>query len=512
MTFWAAAFVSLGLALLAAPSALAEADAVATGEAASTIADAPETRGALDLAAVTLGQRDARMVLRIVTVGGWDARELAAAAERELCITLVHGEPALPRARICVTRRDGRTTLDLAPIGSDGTTLAPRVLGAEVSRPDPTVLEATFLPAAAGLSIGPFEWHAESAWSDPATCPATCRDRAPDTGAVAAGVVLLAVPDCFGAASRDPARRCENPALRNSVDPPPERAKIESGSFCDAIERTRLITACGFGTMPDDAGQTFALIGDSHAANMKSALAVLTLAKRWRGISIFRAGCPLTLGAPILPSPQRSRQCRDWNRQVVSWLGNHREVKTVFLSAHAGARVKRKRGRSAKHSAQAGYRDLIRTLRRMRRRVVIIRDPPASTNRLLQCASRAMASGRRSQTTCTRPRSASLLPDPLVDAGRSLRSSKVTLIDLTRQFCDSRRCFTVIGGALVRHDESHLTQAFAVTLGPFILRALERRAALENATAGYARQTMSSSARRLSVTPSRAAVSPRRRQ
>lgn len=471
----AAAVVSLALALLAAPSARAAADAHTTGQAPpTTTADARDVQGPLDLTEVTLGQRDARMTLRMVSAGGWDARDLTASAGREACITLVHGESALPRSRICVTLRGTRTALDLIPLERDGTALRPRVLGAEVSRPAPTVLEASFLPAAAGLSIGPLQWYAESAWTDPAACPATCRDRAPDTGALAAGVVLLAVPDCFGAASRDPTRRCENPALADSVDPPPERANAQAGSYCDNVERTRLMTACGFGAMPEAADGTFALIGDSHAANMKSALSVLTLAKRWRGVSILRAGCPLTRGAPVFASSQRSRQCRGWNRQVLRWLKKHPEVKTVFLSAHTGARVKRKTGRSARQSAQAGYRDLIGTLLSMRRRVVIIRDTPPSTKKLSQCVSRAMASGRRPQTTCTRRRSASVRPDPLFEAGRSVRSSRVKLIDLTSQFCDSRRCFTVIGGALVRHDVSHLTQPFAVTLGPFILRALER--------------------------------------
>ena len=464
--------MGLALILLAAPSARA-ADADATGRTTSGTADAPgDAQGPLDLTEVTLGQRDVRMTLRIVSAGGWDSGDLAAAG-RGLCVTLVHGETPVPRARICVTRRNARNSMDVTPLDADGTAGTPRSLGAEVSRPAPTVLEATFLPAAAGLSIGPFQWYADSAWTDPATCPAGCRDRAPDSGEVGAGVVLLAVADCFGAAARDPRRRCDNPALRNSVDPPPARAKGVAGSFCDDVERSRLITACSFGTAPQEAERTFALIGDSHAANMKSALTGLTLAKRWRGISILRAGCPLTKASPILASPQRSRQCRDWNRQVLSWLKRHREVDTVFLSAHAGARVRGKSGRSARQSAQAGYRDLIRELLRMRRRVVIIRDTPPSTNKLLRCVARAMKAGRRAQTACTRARSASVRPDPLVDAGRSLRSSRVKLIDLTRHFCDSRRCFTVIGGALVRHDESHLTQAFAATLGPFILRALD---------------------------------------
>ena len=463
------ASIALALALVAAPPAAA----AAPPGTDSTAADALDSLSPLDLTEVTLGQRDVRMSLRLVSAGGWDSRELTSVGGRELCITLVHGEPAIPRARICVARRSGRAALDLTPLAPDGGASAPRALAADLSRPEPTVLEAAFLPAAAGLSIGAFEWYADSAWSDPATCPATCRDRAPDAGAIAAGVVLLAVPPCFGAASRDAAQPCDNPDLRDSVEPLPARAKVVAESFCDTVQHVQLITACGFGAPAEEAARTFALIGDSHAANLKSAMTVLTLAKRWRGVSILRAGCPATRARPLLRTSQASQGCRQWNGQVLAWLARHREVDTVFLSAHAGARVKPSRGRSAEESVRAGYREEIRALLRMRRRVVVIRDPPPSTNAQLGCVSRALAAGRRAQTECTRPRSASVRSDPLVAAARSIRSASVKRIDLTRFFCDSRRCFSVVGGALVRHDESHLTQAFAATLGPFVLRALD---------------------------------------
>ena len=177
------------------------------------------------------------MTLRIVTTGVWDSRELTTVAGRELCITLVHGEENLARARVCVARRNGRTALDLTPLAPDGTALVRRPLAADLSRPKGNVFEATFLPVAAGLSIGPFQWYADSAWTDEATCLATCRDRAPDSGAVAAGVVLLAVAPCYGAAARDSAKPCENRALRNSVQPPtPARAKIVSDPLCDNVQ------------------------------------------------------------------------------------------------------------------------------------------------------------------------------------------------------------------------------------------------------------------------------------
>ena len=462
-----------GLVTAGAAPAPAPAAAVAPDVDPAPTTDPVDGAGPLDITEVSLGQRDMRMVLRVVSNGVWDSRELTAVAGRELCVSLVHGEPALPRARVCVTRRSARTALELIPLAEDGTAGTPRPLAADPSRPEPTVLEMTFLPVAAGLAIGPYAWYADSAWTDHAACAATCRDRAPDSGAVDAEVVLLATPPCFGAASRDPARPCDNPDLRTSVEPPPDRARIIATPFCDKVQHDGLITACSFGAMPADATRTFALIGDSHAANLKAALSVLTLAKRWRGVSILRSGCTTTRARPILVSPAISRDCRQWNSQVLRWLAKHPEVKTVFLSAHATARVEPVAGRTPQQTVEAGYREELRALLRQRRDVVVVRDAPASRTDKLGCVSRALAAGRSAQLACTFARAAALPPDPLLEAARALGSSRIKAIDLTRQYCSSTRCFSVVGGALVRHDKAHLTQTFAATLGPFVLRALD---------------------------------------
>jgi hypothetical protein len=47
-------------------------------------------------------------------------------------------------------------------------------------------------------------------------------------------------------------------------------------------------------------------------------------------------------------------------------------------------------------------------------------------------------------------------------------------VDLTRHFCDPRRCLPVVGGVLVYRDDNHLTTLFAETLAPYLQRALPR--------------------------------------
>ena len=192
-------------------------------------------------------------------------------------------------------------------------------------------------------------------------------------------------------------------------------------------------------------------------------------------MSIVRNSCPATKGTPILPTPTGSRRCRDWNSQVRAWLARHREVDTVFLTAHRGARVRQTAGQSVTEAVRAGYRDEISALLALGKRVVVIRDPPSSSKVQMDCTRHRHRGGP--------VRGADLRAGPRVRAAAATISSsrragcapaQVRIIDLTPHFCDATRCFSVIGGVLVRHDATHLTQTFAATLGPFVVRALDR--------------------------------------
>jgi SGNH domain (fused to AT3 domains) len=436
-------------------------------------ADPRDTAGPLDLTEASLEQRDVRMLLRVATGGQWTHADLGASPGRALCVTLTHGAPGAGGS-LCVSSHKRRPALTYTPLAAGGAPPAPRRLAARVTQPSPGVLQASFLPVAAGLPVGPYAWSVQSTWTGDAACARACVDRLPDGGDVGAQLGLLGVPPCFGAAARDPSQPCENPDLGLTVQPPPTDAKVRHDPYCDRKTHPGLLSTCAFGATADDAASTFALIGDSHAASLKVPLEVVTLGRRWRGISIVRATCPATQAVkPILRTRRRARQCVQWNREVLDWLADHREVRTVFLSAYAGAQVGRAGTESMFATARTGYRDEIRRLLHHVRRVVVVRDVPTAGRDHLRCVAAALREGRPAAEDCALPRSRALRRDPLAAAARSLRSARVRLIDLTDRFCDDRRCYPVIGGALVHHDRTHMTSAFGATLGPFILRALE---------------------------------------
>ena len=75
---------------------------------------------------------------------------------------------------------------------------------------------------------------------------------------------------------------------------------------------------------------------------------------------------------------------------------------------------------------------------------------------------------------CALPRATALAPDPAATAVTRTASPRVQLLDLTDFMCDRARCYPVVGGSLVDKDHTHLATGFSTTLGPYLLRRLDR--------------------------------------
>jgi peptidoglycan/LPS O-acetylase OafA/YrhL len=283
--------------------------------------------------------------------------------------------------------------------------------------------------------------------------------------------VLASHPRCFGAAARDPrSRPCENPRLRFAVAPTPIEAPKLDNAPCDMVERHDRLAVCAFGEPPSKAKATVAVVGDSHAAHWRPALAAVAEHERWRALSLTRTGCPFTGAVPDVKEPVR-KHCLQWNQQVRDWFARHPEVTTVFATSHAGARVVAAGDQFA--AQRDGYLAALRALPPSVRHTIVVRDTPVMRNATFACVENAIDDRVAAGPACARSRAGALRPDPAVAAARTL-APRVREIDLTRAFCDARRCYPVIGGALVYKDEDHLTPTFAATLAPWLHREVDR--------------------------------------
>jgi peptidoglycan/xylan/chitin deacetylase (PgdA/CDA1 family) len=91
-----------------------------------------------------------------------------------LCVLLERSGSGSVRAELCLAGRSGRhhgLRLLLAPVSASGAGPS-RAIPGEVSRPSRTTIEASFLPAAAGIPYRPLRWQLRSATSSGPCTPA----------------------------------------------------------------------------------------------------------------------------------------------------------------------------------------------------------------------------------------------------------------------------------------------------------------------------------------------------
>jgi SGNH domain (fused to AT3 domains) len=140
---------------------------------------------------------------------------------------------------------------------------------------------------------------------------------------------------------------------------------------------------------------------------------------------------------------------------------------------HSGGKVIVPRGQTTFEAQVAGYRGVWNALPDSVHHIVVIHDTPRVHADTFACIERVIANHQRPAQRCTVPRAEATQRDPAVLAAREMRSPRVQSIDMTSFFCDKRRCYPVIGGALVYKNIDHLTDVYATTLGPFLLQQVD---------------------------------------
>jgi hypothetical protein len=433
-------------------------------------ADAPEAP--LDVRSVAFGQRETELVLALRAHAPWLTHDVVRPG-RSLCLELERGAPARAVGRLCLGTRHGRAVLRSQRVDGLGRASRWRQVDAAVARPDARSLRARFTPRAVGLSAGSVRWHLAVRWQRRGLCAAGCEERVPDAGSFGARVGVLGEPACFGAAALGTGAPCSNPALRDVVIPAPRDAPLLPDAPCRILPRpaaTAVMEPCAFGVLGSDPTGTVALVGDSHARVWRAALEVVAQARGWRGVSITRPGCPFSVQIPRSPALGPGA-CAQLHGEIVAWLRANPQVRTVFVASWAEPAAGPQGGIGGYGGGPPAFGAMLDRVPASVRHVYVLRDVPGTPVSTPGCVAAAQRQGRRPAEACAVPRSAALVADPAAQAAAA-RAPRMRVIDLTRHFCDARRCYPVVGGAYVYKDDNHMNSVFATSLGPFVLRAL----------------------------------------
>jgi hypothetical protein len=126
-------------------------------------------------------------------------------------------------------------------------------------------------------------------------------------------------------------------------------------------------------------------------------------------------------------------------------------------------------GRSRTEQYRSGLEEYWRKWSNAGAQVVVLADPPMNGSvRDENC----VALNPSDPAVCAVDRAVAQPPDPLTEVARTTSVPNVTLIDLTKYFCDKRKCYAVVGNVAVYFDHDHMNLEFVRSLKPMIAKGM----------------------------------------
>jgi peptidoglycan/LPS O-acetylase OafA/YrhL len=290
-----------------------------------------------------------------------------------------------------------------------------------------------------------------------------------------APMVPATIPSCWGAlAMSDP--QCGDPVTASLIAPAPSfTADLPSPEVAACEVTVELATFRRCDLQATASGRTIALVGDSHATRWVEAFERASRESGWGLTTFLISGCPLVSLEPIGSvwgyDPIGAQLCPRPTRAVLDEIIQDPTITDVVLTNRTRLYVSDdpdNRPLSPEAVAQT-----IRTLQDAGKHVIVLTDHPETARVPQQGGGSAPdCLTTRPDAECSTAREDAVFRDPMRSAAELTGAS---LVDLTDQFCDDKRCSWQIGGLVVYTDDNHITRSFAATLSPAIAAALADR-------------------------------------
>jgi peptidoglycan/LPS O-acetylase OafA/YrhL len=281
---------------------------------------------------------------------------------------------------------------------------------------------------------------------------------------------LEAEDSCFGAAAMVDANGCGDPyEVTDDVDPAFAKTDIYEGSSegteCHINESTKDSSPldCVLGDT-DNPSYTIALVGDSHAGQIRDALANYAEDNGIRLVVHSRSGCAGFESTSQLDESQKGEPayvCAQWASQVRDDVLNDESIDLV-LFANRTELV------PSDGSVSAFWKDLVEA----NKDVVALRDFPGMPTG--ESGSECLENADSTSDPCSADRSEVLPKDDSMLKAADSMGDDVTVVDMSGYFCDEDECHAVIGGVPVYADDDHITLTYASTLIPYLARDIEK--------------------------------------
>ena len=280
--------------------------------------------------------------------------------------------------------------------------------------------------------------------------------------------------DCWGAAALTSGADCA-PVTGSAIVPQPILRDALINEPCESTrpEGYTQLRLCLLGSPREEASRVVVLTGDSHAQSIRAAVAGVAAERDWAVIDATDSGCLPSQAERLNRSVAVAEDCREWNRELVRWLGEQSDIDLLFTMAASGREVATFDGTPWQDTAVEGYLEQWRMIAPTVPQVVVLRDTPRLASTVAVCVDRAIARGSDAGADCARDREDALLVDPAALAAAGDDSEATLVVDLTDAVCGPERCEPVVGGIWAYRDNVHLTRTFSATLAPALGAALD---------------------------------------
>jgi peptidoglycan/LPS O-acetylase OafA/YrhL len=295
------------------------------------------------------------------------------------------------------------------------------------------------------------------------------------TAAASADAQLAAGAKCLGPAALDAANQCGSVQGDGDLVVPPEvvaqQLKNDIFARCQQSLEGADLKTCHLGQQTNPK-RTVALLGDSHAGALTPLMDELGKQLGWDVIAATKGSCPTTTARRVLPnetSDGRQVSCEAFNKAAAQQVLADPKITDVFVTSYSSAYTwENAPGGTLADPGPDGFKAAWKQFTDAGKRVHVIRDVPGTGKRSIpNCLAVAEHPG-----DCDSPRKTALSEDLAFTAAKSLADPKVTLLDLTPQFCDDETCFGRVGNVIVYRDTSHLSIEYATLLAPYVARQL----------------------------------------
>lgn len=297
------------------------------------------------------------------------------------------------------------------------------------------------------------------------TSPEDLAQQQEVTAAVSAAAYDL--EPCTGALAGPPSATgpCGGHTVAEFVTPVGLIPATQQAIPCDKVVADGLLTVCSGGSTSETPRATAMLIGDSHSLTMRPALDLVAKHNDWRLLFAYGPGCQ-TAAVPAVG--ETAERCAAWVERLTEYLGQT-DVDVLFSIQAAGKDFVGLPGGATDRNSEAYIEQWARY--GSVEEVVVIRDTPRLSNTLLTCLGRH--SPEDAGQECARARDKALKPDAAALAAADDGDERTRVVDLSDVFCDSERCYPVLGDHIAYRDAVHLHTGFAPTLTPLLDQAVQ---------------------------------------